>query len=150
MRVAIFAACLAAVSLPSAATAHDIKQKGLQIVHPWAHESGADEAGKGNASSAGVYMTIRNQGRGADRLVSASTPRAARAQLVVGSQAAFAIKPGEELTLNTTAGYLQLVGLTKPLHMHDNFPLTLIFEKAGRIEVEVHIEELRIQSQHKH
>ena len=145
MRLSLLAAALLTALTPQLATAHQVKHKALQIVHPWAHESPA-----GGATEASVFMTIRNKGRTADRLVSASTSRAAEARLIGGTSTAFAVKPGKELTLSVAHGHVHLLGLTKPLYMHDNFALTLVFEKAGRIEVEVHIEAARVEPPHKH
>ena len=85
-------------------------------------------------------MTIRNQGKTDDRLVSARTARAARTELVAGSSPVFAVEPGGELKLDTATGYIRLHGLTKPLYVHEDFPLTLVFAKAGRVDVDVNIE----------
>ena len=142
------AALLAALLMPvlaSPAAAHQIKHKTLQIVHPWAHESKDT-----NSTSADVYMTIRNRGRSTDRLVSAATGRAGQAQLVTVASDAFRIGPRQEIRLTQDRGFVRLHGLTKPLYMHDNFPITLVFEKAGRIEIEVHIEEASLVEPHKH
>jgi periplasmic copper chaperone A len=148
MRSHLFTVALAAMSMPMLATAvpaHDIKHKSLQIVHPWAHES-KDKT----SPSADVYMTIRNSGRVADRLVSASSARSGQVQLVPVSADAFKIGAGQEIKLSKNTGFVRLLGLTKPLYMHDNFPVTLVFEKAGRIQVEVHIEEAAVAEPHKH
>jgi periplasmic copper chaperone A len=130
--------------------AHDIKHKALQIVHPWTHETGAHESKDKMATSADVYMTIRNSGRTADRLVSVSTSRSGQAQLVPVTLDAFKIAPGQEVKLTKERGYVRLLGLTKPLYMHDNFPITLVFEKAGKIQIDVHIEEATVAEPHKH
>jgi periplasmic copper chaperone A len=145
MRILSISATLAALLLPHTAQAHDIKHGNLQIVHPWAHQSGAQ-----NASTAGVYMLIRNLGQTPDRLVSASTARAGQVNLVASPQGGFVIKPGQARKLSVKTGYVRLHGLKKPLYAHDNFPLTLVFEKAGRVDVEVQVEEAHIQQPHKH
>lgn len=127
------------------ALAHDIKHKSLQIVHPWAHESTGAEA-----ASADVYMVIRNKGRGGDRLLSATSARAQQVQLVPVAADAFKIVAGQETKLGKATGFVRLLGLTKPIYMHDTFKLTLQFEKAGRIDVEVHIEEAQVAEPPKH
>jgi periplasmic copper chaperone A len=114
-------------------------------VHPWAHET-TDKA----ATSADVYMTIRNSARAADRLISVSTGRAGQVQLIPVAPDAFKIAPGQEIKLTKERGFVRLLNLTKPLYMHDNFPVTLVFEKAGKIQVEVHIEEAVAAEPHKH
>ena len=133
-----------ALAIDTASTqAHDIKHKALQIVHPWAHETK-------DTVAADVYMTIRNRGRVADRLVSVSTVRAHQVQLVPVAPNAFTVGPGQENKLTRERGFVRLLGLTKPIYLHDNFPITLVFEKAGKIQVEVHIEEESIAEPHKH
>ncbi len=147
------AALLASIlmqSLPTSAHAHDIKHKTLQIVHPWAFETKASETKDPAAATAEVYMTIRNSGRQSDRLVSAATTRAGQVQLIPIAAGAFAIGPGQEVKLTSNQGFVRLLGLTKPLYMHDNFPMTLVFEKAGKIQVDVHIEEANTATPHKH
>lgn len=141
---AMVAACLTLIE-PGGASAHEVKKKGLHIIHPWAHES-VDKS----TNSAGVYMTIRNFGRTSDRLLSATTTRAAEARLVPVSPEVFSIAPGKETTLKRANGYVHLNGLNKPLYVHDNFPLTLTFEKAGRIKIDVHIEEAGVSEPLKH
>jgi periplasmic copper chaperone A len=141
--------CLMAVALlaasPTLAQAHEIKHKTLQIVHPWAHESKDT-----SQPSADVYMTIRNLGRGGDRLLSARTKRSGQVQLVPIQPDVFKLGPGQETKLGKSTGFVRLLGLTKPLYMHDTFMLTLQFEKAGRIDVEVHIEEAQVADPPKH
>jgi periplasmic copper chaperone A len=142
---AVALAFLFSQTLSSGPQAHDIKHKALQIVHPWAHET-TDKA----ATSADVYMTIRNSARAADRLISVSTGRAGQVQLIPVAPDAFKIAPGQEIKLTKERGFVRLLNLTKPLYMHDNFPVTLVFEKAGKIQVEVHIEEAVAAEPHKH
>ncbi len=138
---------LAAVLVPSA-TAHSHKRKNLEIVHPWTSETVRKEA-----TSARVFMTIKNGGRAADRLISASTPRAEKVELAGGQDAAkdsksaaFSIPPGKALVLHAKGEHLVLTGLKKALHAYDDFKLALVFEKAGRIVVDVIVEE----AEHEH
>ena len=145
MRVFALVCGCAAVLLAAPVQAHEVKQKNLQIVHPWAHES-TDKT----ATSADVYMIIRNLGKTPDRLVSAATQRAGRVELVAVMPDAFLVVAGKEAALNQASGFVRLLGLKKPLYMHDNFPLTLVFEKAGRIKVDVHIEEVGVAEPPKH
>jgi copper(I)-binding protein len=139
--------------LASPATAHSHKKKNLEIVHPWTPETLRKEA-----TTAHVFMTIRNGGRVADRLVSASTARAQKVELVAGeteakdgkSRAPFSIGPGKVLVLHAKGQHLVLTGMSKALHAYDDFKLVLVFEKAGRMIVDVVVEEAEGSESHRH
>ena len=143
---------LAAVLAPPA-MAHSHKKKNLEIVHPWTPETIRTEP-----AIARVYMTIRNGGRVADRLVSASTARAQKVELVAGetgakngtSPAPFGIGPGKVLVLHAKGQHLVLTGMSKALHAYDDFKLVLVFEKAGRMIVDVVVEEAEGSESHRH
>src|SRR5262245_31730913 len=114
---------LAAAALAASATAHSHKAKGLEIVHPHTLQT------QKGAVTARVIMTVRNDGRTPDRLVSASTPRAAKVELKAGKGgAAFVIKAGGELGLAGDGPSVVLIGLKKPLDAYDDFEMTLVFE----------------------
>ena len=55
--------------------------------------------------------------------------------------AAFVVKDGEELGLAGDGPSVMLVGLRKPLNAYDDFKMTLVFERAGRITIDVMVEE---------
>jgi copper(I)-binding protein len=128
---------LSAAVLAAPAVAHSHKKNGLEIVHPWTRASATD------ATSARVFMTVRNAGRGPDRLVSASTPMAGKVQLNEAGKgrAAFVVRTGEELSLYGDGPSLVLVGLKRPLAAYDDFKMTVVFEKAGPIAIDVMVEE---------
>jgi copper(I)-binding protein len=139
------ACLLLAAFLAAPAPAHSHKKRNLVIVHPWTPETVAKEG-----ITARVFMTIRNGGRAPDRLLSASTPRADKVELAVGDHATakdgkpvapFSIAPGKALVLDAKGQHLVLSGLKKAFHAYDDFKLTLVFEKAGRVVVDVMVEE---------
>jgi periplasmic copper chaperone A len=132
-------ALLAAAALAAPAAAHSHKAKGLEVVHPHALQT---EKG---AVTARVLLTIKNDGRAADRLVSASTARAGKVELNGASKggAAFVIKAGGVLGLAGDGPSVVLVGLKKPLEAYDDFKMTLVFEKAGAIAIDVMVEEAK-------
>jgi copper(I)-binding protein len=139
--VAVAASCLQS----GYALAHSHKQKGLEIVHPWCFET-ADASVKTNA----VYMLIKNLTKRADRLIGASSTRARKIEIRESTGEATAptraisgvtIKGGQEAALKRAGPYLLLSGLAKPLGPYDSFLMTLVFERAGKIEVEVVVEE---------
>jgi hypothetical protein len=49
------------------------------------------------------------------------------------------IKPGETVTLAPGGMHLMMMGLKAPLKQGEKVPLTLVFEKAGKIDVELDV-----------
>lgn len=105
---------------------------------------------RANVGGAGAaYLTIMNKGRGADRLVSASTPVARKASLHTHLMRdnvmrmrpveAFEIPPGKTVTLKPGGHHIMLMGLKKRLAKGEKFALTLTFEKAGGITMNVDV-----------
>jgi copper(I)-binding protein len=54
---------------------------------------------------------------------------------------AIEVAPGEPAVLKPGGLHVMLMGLKAPLVKGQSFPLTLVFEKAGKIEIEVPIGE---------
>lgn len=101
--------------------------------------------------SAGAYVTIENKGREIDRLVGASTPVAKSVEIhtmtldgnVMRMREAGSIelKPASRVEMRPGEGYhLMLMGLQRPLKAGESFSITLQFEKAGKIEVNVPVQ----------
>ena len=93
-----------------------------------------------------VYLTVTNTGAEDDRLLGASTPIAAAAELhesfeengVMRMRArpdGFVVPAGGELELAPSGKHMMLVD-PRPLDGVSTIPLTLTFEKAGAVEVE--------------
>ena len=131
---------LAAIS----ASAHDYKLGDLQIDHPWAR------ATPGAITTGAAYLAVTATGTAPDRLIAAETPRAARAELHahimdgdvmrMRQVSAIEINPGEPAVLKPGGLHIMLIGLTAPLREKERVPLTLTFEKAGKIEVQIAVE----------
>ncbi|SDU06263.1 hypothetical protein SAMN05216296_1558 [Pseudomonas pohangensis] len=127
------------------ATAHEFTVGSLRIDHPWSR------ALPPNAPAGAAYMVIHNEGTDADALVSASTPIADKAELhthVMSGEVmkmqqveSVAIPAGGEARFAPGGNHVMLFGLKKPLVAGESFPLTLVFEKAGAVDVEVKIEQ---------
>jgi copper(I)-binding protein len=124
--------------------AHSHRQKGLEIVHPWCFATGVAPA-----RTTAVYMLIKNRTKRPDRLIGATAPGAHAVELREpaassgeGTRAlrGVALKAKGEVALRRNGPHLILSGLA-PLAPYDSFPMTLIFERAGRIEIEVVVEE---------
>ena len=142
----------AAVLVATAAQAHSHKFKKLEIVHPWCIET------SDSAKPVIVSMTIRNAAGQADRLLSATTSMAAKAELREGGTTeaegtvirAVPVGGHAEVDLKRGGPHILLTGLKKPLGPYDSFFMTLAFERAGKVEVEVMVEEVSVlQAPHK-
>jgi periplasmic copper chaperone A len=102
------------------------------------------------AKTAAAYMTVVNTGHDADRLVAASTPVAGEADVHRTSEengvmkmrpaGPVELKPGASLKLAPGGYHVMMMDLKQPLTDGKDFPLTLVFEKAGKIQVNVHVQ----------
>lgn len=135
--LALAAAILVAAA--AGAQAHSYKQKTLEIVHPWCWET--------SEPSAAVYMVIHALAKRGDKLTAVSTP-IGKAEL--RPTPALDVPGGKELALKKGAAHIEVSGLTKPLAPYDSFLMTLTFARAGKIEVEVMVEEKRTVEPAKH
>jgi periplasmic copper chaperone A len=137
---ALFIGGLVGLAL-SIAQARDYKLGAIDIADPWSR------ATPKGASVAAGYMKITNKGSTADRLISGSSEIAptvevhemtmdngvAKMRPVKGG---LEIKPGETVELKPGSFHVMFVGLKKPLAAGERINATLVFEKAGRINVE--------------
>jgi copper(I)-binding protein len=139
----ISCAIILIAGLGGPALAHSHKIKGLEIIHPSCLEV-SDPAGK----TVVVSANIKNRNKRADRLLSASSPLAEKVELQgpAGADGArpvqvFEVRPGTALLLGRDGPRILLSGLKKPLPAYDAFPMTLTFERAGKVAIEVMVEE---------
>ena len=106
-----------------------------------------------------AYMTI-DGGAKPDRLVAASTPRAAMGHLHTVEEKdgvakmrpveAVEVPAGQSVELAPKSTHVMLMGLGRPLVAGESFPLTLVFEKAGEMTVSVEVRAASDDSQHDH
>jgi len=124
-----------------AAAAEDFSVGSVEVGSPWAR------ATPKGASVAGAYMTITNNGPAADRLVGGSTPAAGRFEIhsmVIEDGVAkmrpvtggLEIKAGATVALKPGSFHVMLIGLTQPLQEGARLKGTLVFEHAGKLDVE--------------
>ena len=95
-------------------------------------------------------MTIRNTSTADDRLVAAATPLAGEARLHIAINyngvtkmrplSAVDVKTKGQVALRPGGIHLMLAGLKRPLKEGQSFPLTLTFEKVGKLDVTVAVE----------
>jgi copper(I)-binding protein len=134
-------ALLALVVVTSSAMAHEYTAGSIHVTHPWSLAL-PDVARNGAA-----YMEISNRGESVDRLTAASSPIAKQVSLhghttsdgVVRMRPieAIDVEPGTSSVLAPGGLHIMLMKLTEPLTAGQHFPLTLTFEKAGTIGVEI-------------
>jgi copper(I)-binding protein len=129
----------------SAIPAKDFKLGPLEIKNPWM------PATPKGAPVAGGYMTIVNSGTTPDRLIGGSSPIAGRFELhrmtidqgvmrmrpVTGG---LEIKPGQTVEFKPGSLHVMFVGLKEPLEKGRSIKGTLVFEKAGMVEIEYSVE----------
>ncbi len=137
---------LAALLLTAAVTAaaHDYRAGPIRIDHPWARPT---VSGQG---AGGGFMTLDNSQGGADRLLAARSPVAERVELhsmamdgdVMRMRQIDAIDlpAGQTVALKPGGLHFMLMGLKQPLVLGSRVPMTLRFEKAGEVSVEIAIE----------
>lgn len=141
---AIFVA--AAVLITTGAGAHEFKVGALDIGHPWSRPTPAE------ANIAGGYLTITNKGKTTDRLISGTSPAAGEIEIheVVDVDGmaktrpvanGIEIKPGKTVELKPGALRIVMLGLKEPLKLGQKIKGTLVFEKAGPVEVVYNVEE---------
>ncbi len=130
------------------AFAHDGQAGEVAIGHPFATPTVA-----GAKNGAAYFARLENKGAQADRLLRASTPVAARVELHtmnVDAQGimrmrevdAIVIAPKSSLQMRPGQGsHLMLIGLREPLREGATFAMTLEFERAGKTEVKVVVQQ---------
>lgn len=119
---------------------------GVQVSKAWARATAS------KARTGAAYVTIMNGGATSDKLVSASTPVAGRAELhthikdgdVMKMRQVQHIEVGPKAMVMLQPGglHIMLMGLKEPLKKGATFPLTLVFEKAGETTVEVAVQSI--------
>ena len=136
---------VASIALAVAAPAADTAKVGdIAIDQPWARAS------LGNAPNSAAYMILQNTGAVPDRLIGGSTPVATQVQLhthvMEGGVAkmrpvdAIEVAPGQPTVLEPGGAHVMLQGLTQKLEEGTTMPLTLVFEHAGKVTLEVPVE----------
>ena len=128
-----------------AALARDYTLGNIFIDDPWSR------ATPPSAMSGAGYLTLTNKSTAPDRLIAARSAAAGHVEIhemkMDGNvmrmrelDKGLEILPGATVTLAPGGFHLMLMGLKKPLTRDTRVPLTLVFEKAGSIDVELAVE----------
>ncbi len=132
--------------LAGTAEAHGVSAGDIEIIHPNIPQPAP------TAATAAGYLAIANGGSHPDRLIGIETEVAAKAQLhetrigpegvatMAHVEGGVEIPAGDTLVLEPGGLHIMLMGLKVRLSEGEMVPATLIFEEAGRVEVEFMID----------
>jgi periplasmic copper chaperone A len=144
---AVFLATLAAAP----AQAQEVRAGDLSITQAWSR------ATPGGAKIGVGYLTIENKGSTPDRLTSASAEIAGKVEVhemamhngvmtMRPLDDGLDIDPGKTVKLAPGGSHLMLVDLKNPLKQGDKVPLTLEFERAGKVELSLDVQAIGAQA----
>ena len=154
---AVGVAVVGGVELRSAvAHAHSYKIGAIDIGHPYARATAPGQP------TGGGFLKLTNKGE-SDRLLSAHADVSAAVELHVMKMEgdvmrmrqvdAVDVPAGETVELKPGGLHIMFVDLKAPLKAGDSFPMTLKFERAGEVTVDVKVEKVKAEPaahQHKH
>jgi hypothetical protein len=136
---------LAFCGFASAGQAHEFTAGDIMIGHPWV------KAPPAGAKTAGGYAKLMNHGTEPDKLIGASVEAAEKVEVHEMSmennvmkmgevKGGLDIKPGETVELKPGSYHFMMIGLKEPLKEGKMVKGTLVFEKAGTVDVEFKVE----------
>ena len=140
-----FVLALVSYAAAAPALAQEVKAGDLVITQAWSR------ATPGGAKIGGGYLTIENKGSTPDRLLGGSADVADRVQIhemamnngvmtMRPLEKGVAIEPGKTVKLAPGGYHLMLLDLKSPLKQGDKLPVTLEFEKAGKVKVPLDVQ----------
>jgi periplasmic copper chaperone A len=135
----------AALMLAAPAFAHEIVAGDIQIIHPHIPQPAA------SAKAAGGFMAIVNTGAEADRLIGVESDIAMKTEVheskvdengigTMDHVDAIEIPAGGTVSLEHGGYHIMFMGLGGPLTEGEMHKAVLIFERAGRVEIEFQID----------
>ncbi len=143
VRRLFLAAAVSMLAVPS--MAQDYKLGSLEITTPWTRATAP------TARTGGGFMTITNKGTTADRLISARSTVSDKVEIhemqMDGSvmrmrelAKGLDIPPGATVMLKPGSYHIMFMELKAPLAKDAKVPVTLVFEKAGSIDVQLDVQ----------
>ena len=145
----ILAGALGLASL--AADAQEYKAGKLSIDNVWVRLTIPGRPGAG-------YMKVRNMGEQADRILSATSSMAKRVELhtTLMKDGIMKMRPAGQVEIPASGQielkpgglHFMIFGLNSQIRPGDKLPLTLVFERAGRIELAAPVEALGKKKMH--
>jgi copper(I)-binding protein len=133
------------------ARAEEVKAGDLVITQAWTR------ATPGGAKIGGGYLTIENKGAAPDRLIGGSADFAGKIEVhemamnngvmtMRPLDKGLAIEPGKTVKLAPGGYHLMMFDLKNPLKQGDKVPVTLEFEKAGKVNLSFEVEGIGAQA----
>ena len=155
LRRKLLLAALAAPLLALPAAAHDYKLGTLEIAHPWVR------ATPPTAKAGGGFLVVTNKGTTADRLVSATSGASQKVEIhemkMDGTvmrmrelESGLEIPPGASVTLKPGSYHIMFMDLKAPFTKGNKVPVTLVFEKAGKVDVQFAVQDMGSAAPMKH
>jgi copper(I)-binding protein len=137
------AGLLAALAQPAAAEQYKLGT--LEIDNAWTR------ATPPTAQAGGGFLQITNKGAAPDRLIAVKSPVADKVEIhemkMEGNvmrmrevEKGIELPPGATVALKPGGFHVMFMGLNAPFKKGAKVPLTLVFEKAGSIDVELAVE----------
>jgi periplasmic copper chaperone A len=141
---------LLVIPFATPACAEEIKAGDLVISQAWSR------ATPGGAKIGGGYLTIENKGTAPDRLIRCSGDIAGKIEphemamkngvmTMRPLDNGLAIEPGKTVKLTPGGFHLMMFDLKSPLKQGDKVPVTLEFEKAGKVTISLEVEGIGAQ-----
>jgi copper(I)-binding protein len=150
MKMRLLTTLAIAFCLNVSAMANDYTAGSIEISSPWSRATP-----KGAQTAIG-YMTIKNTGSTADRLVGGSIDIADTLQLHAMTMedgvakmrelSDVEIKPGQTIEFKPGGSHVMFVNLKHALSKGDHIGGTLVFEHAGKVKIEYSVEGIGAQS----
>ncbi len=142
---ALYGIALIAALIVTPAQAEEVKAGDLVITLPWSR------ATPGGAKVGGGYLTIENKGSMPDRLIGGSADVADKVEvheMAVNNGVmtmrpldnGLVIEPGKTVKLAPGGYHLMLLQLKSALKQGDKVPVTLEFERAGKVSLSLEVQ----------
>lgn len=132
--------------LLAAATALSAFAADIMVMDPYARSASP------TAMTGAAFMMIHNEGQTDDRLIGVASPAAKRVELhthmedangimkMVHVEEGFSLPAGGAIMMERGGNHVMFMGLNDPFEQGEMIPLTLIFETAGEMEIEVPVD----------
>jgi hypothetical protein len=120
------------------ASAHEYHTPNFTVIHPWADPTQSGQ------TDANIYFTVADQSQ-ADQLIRCFSPIAERIEMRSGPSAdasrlsSIPVSMTRAEVSSSEGPILVLSGLKVPLQQGSSYPLMLVFEKAGIVNVMISV-----------
>jgi copper(I)-binding protein len=155
LRRSLVLAVLAGGMFSAPTFAHDYKVGSLVITHPWTRATAP------TAKAGGGFLVIENKGSTPDRLVAAESNASQKVEIhemkMDGTvmrmrelAGGLEIPPGGSVMLKPGGYHIMFMELKAPFAKGAKVPVTLVFEKAGKVDVDFAVQDMGAAEPMKH